>query len=47
MFTIWLFRELRAERVLAGADALFERGRSAGRELALDEAVSAGLTSVD
>ncbi|MEO5574797.1 MAG: adenylate/guanylate cyclase domain-containing protein [Gaiellaceae bacterium] len=47
MFTIWLVRELRAERVLAGADALFERGRSAGRELALDEAVSAGLTSVD
>ena len=48
MFTIWLYRDLRSDwRAAAADDPAFEHGRAAGRELALDAAVSACLASVD
>ena len=47
MFTIWLYREPRAEHVLAHTDDAFERGRAAGRELALDDAVALALGTGD
>ena len=43
MFSIWLCRELRTEWVAAQAEDAFERGRAAGRDLSLDEAVAAAL----
>ena len=48
MFTIWLYRDLRSDWCAAAAnDPAFEHGRAAGREFALDAAVSACLASVD
>jgi hypothetical protein len=43
----WLHGTIEPERVLAYADADFERGREEGRRLELDDAVEYALASVD
>jgi predicted ATPase/class 3 adenylate cyclase len=41
----WLFGALEPGRILADADEEFERGRSVGRELALEDAIAVALES--